>query len=284
MLAHAARPRQAASPAKPVLDLSGPKLRRALENLVGAAEPTGGVERCVTALALKSSLFAERFGSGRAGELTESGFLDLCAFITPVRRRLGAWLAANGFARMRRLLGELVDGSGDLDSRMAAFRAAFPDDRAHRWTRDLAAEVLHFTDPEGVPLMTRWVWDARIGTGVLREIWHADDVDAATIAVADDLATFATLGEELQGFLADNSVFRDLPLYVDLLTAHIYADYINDRGGTYLKADFTGRGDPMSHTRRLLGLDGVDSPTGRTRLKLIDGVAHMIGAPARLTS
>ena len=54
--------------------------------------------------------------------------------------------------------------------------------------------------------------------------------------------------------------------------------YINDRGGTYLKTDFGGKEDPMAHTRRLLGLDAVDTETGRTRLKLIDGTAHVLGA------
>ena len=37
--------------------------------------------------------------------------------------------------------------------------------------RDLAAEVLHVTAPDRYPLMCRWVWDAKVKTGVLREIW-----------------------------------------------------------------------------------------------------------------
>ena len=88
-------------PARPVLDLSGPKLRRAFENLVESAEDTGGVERYVGALALKASLFEEVLGKGQVGELTEPEFYDLAAFITPVRRRIGAWLGRNGFAAMR---------------------------------------------------------------------------------------------------------------------------------------------------------------------------------------
>ena len=98
--------------------------------------------------------------------------------------------------------------------------------------RDLAAEVLHFAAPERYPLMTRWMWDARVNTGVLREIWHGDDVDAVTHRrVGDGFATFVTLREELEEFLRGNGVFRDLPFYVDLLCAHVYAGYINDRGG-----------------------------------------------------
>ena len=53
-----ARSSTAAAP-RPVLDLSGPRLRAAFENLIELAEATGGVERYVGALALKASLFDE---------------------------------------------------------------------------------------------------------------------------------------------------------------------------------------------------------------------------------
>ena len=280
----------APAPARPVLDLSGPRLRQAFENLVECAEDTGGVERYVGALALKASLFEEVLGKGKVGELTEPEFYDLAAFVTPVRRRIGAWLGRNGFAAMRGRLVALLDGWSDLttvDQRLNAFVASFPADREHRWSRDLAAEVLHFTAPERYPLMTRWMWDARVNTGVLREIWHSDtNVEVGTLAVGDGFATFATLREELEGFLQANGVFRDLALYSDLLCAHVYAAYINDKGGQYLRADFCGgaKGDAMAHTRRLLGLDAVDTESGRTRLKLIDGEAYVLGEQRRLSS
>ena len=273
-----------------MLDLSGPKLRRAFENLVESAEDTGGVERYVGALALKASLFEEVLGKGQVAELTEAEFYDLAAFTTPVRRRIGAWLGRNGFAAMRGRLVALLDGWSDLgtaDQRIGAFVASFPADREHRWSRDLAAEVLHFTAPDRYPLMTRWMWDAKVNTGVLREIWHSDDnVEPGKIAVDDGFATFVTLREELEGFLQGNGVFRDLPFYTDLLCAHIYAAYINDRGGQYLHADFCGGGktDAMAHTRRMLGLDAVDTESGRTRLKLIDGEAYVLGEPRQLSS
>ncbi len=273
--------------AGPVLDLSGPRLRRAFENLVASAEQTGGVERYVSALALKSSLFQEVLGKGRVADMTEGEFLDLAAFITPARRRIAASLGESAFLSLRRRLVALLDGWAEVattDARLNAFVASFPDDRGHRWTRDLAAEVLHFVAPERYPLMTRWMWDARVGTGVLREIWFADDVDAARIEIADDFRTFTVLAGELAEFLAENGVFRDLPFYTDLLCAHVYAGYINDRGGQYLRSDFTSQGDPMAHTRRLLGLDAVDTESGRTRLKLIDGTAHVLGAPRALTA
>lgn len=275
------RTQPAEAPEGPVLDLSGPRLRRALDHLIDSAKPTGGVDRYVTALWLKASLFEELLGKGRVAELTETEFLDLCAFITPARRRVGALLGEIGFEALRARLVRLLDGWSDTataDARMAAFAEGFPHDKAHRWLPDLAAEVLHFTAPERYPLMTRWVWDARVGTGVLREVWFADDVTEARIDAPATLATFRVLSGELEGFLRGEGIWRDLPFFTDLLMAHVYAAYINDRGGDLMRADFATAADPMLHTRRMLGLDAVDTETGRTRLKLVDGTAHRLGA------
>lgn len=262
-----------------VLDLSGPRLRRAFEDLNTSAEPTGGVSRYITALNLKSALFQELLGESSVRDLTETAFLDIAAFVAPVRRRIAAAIAEDGFERIKLALVRLMEGAAldaRADERMAVFCAAFPPGKTHRWVRDLGAEALHFTHPERFPLMTRWVWDARVGTGALREIWHADDVDAAQIEAGDRQATFDTLSAEITGFLAGEGVYRDLPFATDLLLAHVYAGYINDRGGQYLRSDFTSEVDPMHHTRRMLGLDAVDTETGRTRLRLIDGSKHTL--------
>ena len=48
-----------------------------------------------------------------------------------VRRRIGPWLKDNGFETTRRLVAGLLDGAGtdtgDVDKRIAAFCAGFPD-------------------------------------------------------------------------------------------------------------------------------------------------------------
>ena len=72
-------------------------------------------------------------------------------------------------------------------------------------------------------------------------------------------------------------MFRDVLQYVDLLTAQVYAEYISEQGGSYLRADFATPEDPMLHTRRMLGLDVA--PDGRTKLKAADGDATIVDAP-----
>lgn len=259
------------------LELSGPRLVRALEELTAACEPQGGVERFVSALSLKAELFEETFGKGRVESLDEDSFNNICAFVAPARRRVGAWLEENGFAVMRTACVQLLHGWSDVtsaDTRLDAFRANFPDDRAHRWTRDLGAEILHFTAPEIYPLATRWMWDRKANTGVLREIWYAADLDSITLDVSDDFRTFHLLRHELEGFLSGNGVFRDLTMMTDLLSGQVYGDYVRGQGSAYLRADFSSPEDPMFYARRMLGLDGADAGHGRSRLKLAGGARH----------
>ena len=258
---------------RPRLELSGPKLKLALEALVSRAEELGGVEAYVEALRLKSTMFREALEK----ELELRQFRMLCAHMSTVRRRIGQYAQPHWFDEMSKRISALLSGAdtSSTDSRIASFCAAFPDDREHRWVRDLAAELLHYADPERYPLMTRWVWDARANTGVLREIWHDDNVDSISIDVPDGYVTFLVLREELAQYLATNGVFRDVLFYVDVLMAQVYAGYIGERGGTYLRTDFSTPEDPMLHTRRILGLDGVDA-NGRSRLKAADGRAEVV--------
>jgi hypothetical protein len=266
-------------PARPHLDLSGPRLRHALESLVAGADTHGGIERYMDALKLKSAVFSEALAGGRpdSRRLDVESFRPLCAFMPTVRRRIVPWLEEPSYTTLRRALEELLEPTNDTsgtDQRIARFCAVFPQDDRHRWARDLAAELLHNLEPERYPLMTRWVWDKEANTGVLREIWHGPDVDHMTIDARDDYATFLVLREEIAQFLSTNGVFRDVVQMVDMVCAQVYAEYICEQGGSYLRADFSAPEDPMQHTRRLLGLDGVRAADGRARFAAIDGEAR----------
>lgn len=271
------RPRNAATLARPSLELSGPVLVSAFEALVSGCEPQGGVERYIDALKLKTELFQTTLE--QADELQADALKGLCAFMASVRRRVGAHLEKPAFELMRsaivELLAEKADTTGTT-ARVQRFCDHFPADNKHRWVRDLAGEILHGADPQRYPLMSRWVWDAKANTGVIRELWYGDDVDNITIAVPDGYETYLMLREELSQFLTSNGVFNDVLFYVDLLCAQIYANYIGAQGSCYLRADFSTAEDPMQHTRRLLGLDGVKAGSQRTRLKTIDGQAFVL--------
>ena len=261
---------------RPVLELSGDALRMSFQTMIAGSEEHGGIERYVEAVKLKSAMFQQALADDAVENLELETFKGLCTFMSTVRRRVGPWLNEDAFAEMREALVVLLADNDNIDARIGQFCDGFPQDKKHRWVRDLAAEILHNTDPERVPLMNRWVWDAHANTGVIREIWHGDDVDHITIAVGDGYGTYLMLREEVSQFLSDNGFFRDLLHYVDILCAQVYAQYICEQGGSYLRADFTAPEDPMRHTRRLLGLDGVRPGSGRTRLKSIDGEAFVL--------
>jgi hypothetical protein len=224
---------------RPRLDLSGPKLAAVFETLVSRAEEHGGVEGYVAAVQLKSRMFQEALAE--FPEVDLATMKALCAHMATVRRRVGPYLEPRRFDALRGAVTRLLEGREDTsttDRRVTAFCATFPDDRDHRWVRDLAAELLHNVDPERYPMMSRWVWDARANSGVIREIWHALDVDHIVIDVPDRYETFLVLREELSQYLTANGVFRDVTDYVDLLTAQVYANYICEQGGNYLRTDF----------------------------------------------
>lgn len=262
----------AAVPPAVALELNGPVLSETLQNLIAACEADGGVERYVEALKFKISLFQDAFQN--AGEnLTPENFAKLCMFMPTVRRRIGDNLEGEKFTALLAAIKGLF-GEGDIDARIRAFQGKFPRDKRHRWTKDLATEILHNTDPELHPLMHRWVWDRKSNSGVIREMWFGD-VDAETLYVDDTYEVFLKLREELSGYLTENGIYSDVLYYVDLLCAQSYANYIAAQGGLYLKADFSSKEEPIVFTRRLLGLDGVAAKTNlNIAPSIIDGRAN----------
>ena len=261
---------------RPVLDLSADALRAGLQIMIKGSENHGGIEQYIDAVKLKSTMFRQALVENDVAELDLETFKGLCTFMATVRRRVSEWLNEDAFAVMHPRIVELFSDDDHIENRIGRFCDYFPNDKKHRWVKDLATELLHNADPERVPLMNRWVWDAKANTGVIREIWHAENVDHIKIPVGDGFGTYIMLREELSQFLSDNGFFRDVLFYVDVLCAQVYAQYICEQGVSYLRADFTAPEDPMQHTRRLLGLDGVQPGDGRTRLKSIDGEAFVL--------
>ena len=79
---------------RPVLHLSGPKLRAALERLVRSCEAQGGVEQFSAALKLKAGVFQDLLGDARARNLERVDFEALSVLMATVRRRIGLVLDA----------------------------------------------------------------------------------------------------------------------------------------------------------------------------------------------
>lgn len=266
---------------RPQLELSGPKLDAAFQALVAACEGAGGVERYCSALKFKSDLFKDAFEDGKHRALTADQFAKLCAFMPTVRRRIGTYVDDDQYPAFRDRMALLFEDQSP-DELLASFLIEFPDDKQHRWVKDLAAEILHNVNPERYPIMCRWVWDVSANTGVIREIWHGD-IDHVTLNIDDSYETLLMLREELSQYVSNSGIFRDVIWYVDLLCAQVYAEYISAQGGSYLRADFSSADDPALHLRRLLGLDGVRAKTNRPLAPSIDGSATAVEPKDLLT-
>lgn len=252
----------------PTLELSGVAIAHGLKLLWSNCEKSGGIETYVEALKLKQIAFKDIFSRSKIEMLEAREFAKISKFMPTIRRRIGPYVETEAFMHLKTALIGLVSPEHDankVDERIIAFCANFPDDKHHRWVRDLAAEVLHNTYPELYPLMTRWMWDLKANTGVIREIWHGD-IDKVMITVPDNYATFLQLRAELSEYLHKEGVYKDTIQYVDLLCTQIYADYVAAQGGSYLRADFSSAEDGIGYLLRLLGLDGVKAKVANDQI------------------
>ena len=260
----------------PVLHLDGKRLRTAFESMVDGAEKLGGIEVVVEGLGGKSLLFQRTFG-GNAENLLESEFLDACAFMPTVRRRIKSALGQFSFDSINKTVTKLLCDVSieNVDEKIETFETDLTGPSKFRWVRDFAAEILHYRDPDTFPLMTRWVWDFGSNSGVLREIWFSES-DTEILNIPHGVRTHLELRRELGEFLERLGVFKDPHFMIDILFAWIYSQYIGNQGGSFLKTDFSFAGTSFGYVFRMLGLDAALSSSGKSRLLLANGKRYCL--------
>ncbi|MEX2556010.1 MAG: hypothetical protein WEB06_10280 [Actinomycetota bacterium] len=135
-------------------------MREALEKIT-----PGELEAVAALCERKATLFhGVVHGAGR-GALDETALRTLFAHVFSVRRKTEALFASVDPERLGGLIRSLVDGTEPLLDRFNSFVGALDGfDPA----TDLAAEILHFTDPERFWPWARWMWDPSTDTGSLR--------------------------------------------------------------------------------------------------------------------
>lgn len=242
-----------------------------LSALRGAIAEAGGVEGLETfieALRSKHEVFAAIVAKG--DEIDAEDVRALGGLVFSVRRKLVTLMAERQ--------GALVDGvralvrpEVDVDSRLAAFADLAADDKKLRraiW--DFGAEILHFADPDAMPLTCRWVWDTSTTTGALREFIHANDT-LRSIPIGDSVGAIEGARRWFNEALAEEGFYRDLPFVTDLVWVQAYSDYARALSMSFGMIDnqFGGKQDPLELAVKLLG---IDSPEGR--LKGTDASLH----------
>jgi hypothetical protein len=242
------------------------RFRAHMTTLLEAARVDGGAETYVDNLGAKQRLFGELLGEDAIGSLDEAGLESLLEVVFTARRKLHPVVAEMGSGEMVAALRDLLHGRDPLADRMSGFIARLPirhgegreararAARLRRAAHDFAAEALHFLDPVRYPLMARWVWDDSTSSGALREF--VDNPDQANQLPLDTRPeTFEAARTWIAGEIEAQGVYRDVPLWVDLVEAAAYAHYFRSMTGGVLGSDFSRAGGPEENIKKLLGID-----------------------------
>ncbi|AOV16354.1 hypothetical protein BJI67_04075 [Acidihalobacter aeolianus] len=247
-------------------EIAGSKLKTLLEH----AEEVGGIERLIDSLEAKSLLFKTAFPVDRSTDwrLDAQAFDTVTGAIFPVRRKIAAIANLLGREKLTDELIKLVYGAGGLSDRMLTFAELVPEEskKERRAMRDFAAEILHFRDPDGVPLMTRWVWDESTASGALREFIRGND-GLPEIAIDSQPPTFQGARAWFAEMLAESGFYRGMPMLIDLLLAQAYSDYVKamSSGLGLAQAEFGNSHHPIELLVKLLGIDPKSGRGSKTR-------------------
>jgi len=246
------------------------------DSFVAQSAGAGGAAALIERLQAKQRSIASVLElSQQAAELDEVELLLDQVFTA--RRRLYPALEAAGAATVLAALAQLVRGALPVAGRLQAFVDAMPGtagmDRAsikaanklRRAAWDFAAELLHFSDPDKFPLMTRWVWDQSTQSGALREFIRGNDT-LKEIPLTNAPEMFEGARAWLVDQLRTEGIYRDLPLWIDLMLGQAYTNYLRSVAEGGLGADF-GRGTtPHEQLAKLLGVDDARR-AGLSRVK-----------------
>lgn len=162
-------------PASLPINLDKGLLKQSFYELEAAFEGQQGLAALVSSLAEKTASFRRLLLEDQQ-PLTDARMVHLVEQMFTARRKIWPVIEEQGAARVGEVMRDLLGGHGDLAQRMMRFEEALPaTGKAKRVIRDMGAELLHFSDPERYPLMTRWVWDQSTNSGAVREFIRGGD-------------------------------------------------------------------------------------------------------------
>jgi hypothetical protein len=242
-----------------------------LQQILSDAAELGGIESFVESLQKKSELFQNLFAESDANALDEQAIETLLDCVFTARRKLPQGMAIIGHARLSQAIVDLVASADALPERIQNFVDVFPEEnkKVRKAAWDFAAEILHFSNPEQYPLMSRWVWDAKAQSGALREFIRANDT-LPNIAIENTAEDFEAGRVWLSEQLNEAGFYRDVHFVVDLVMAQAYTDYVlaMSNGMGMMGSEFGAKMEPIEFVLKLLGIDATRKD-GKSRVKKI---------------
>jgi hypothetical protein len=255
------------------LALDAGLFRQHCSKLLETAAQDGGIESWLAALRAKQQAFAQIL---ERRPISPEDIEVLLGCVFTARRRLYPALERIGLARAAELLGDLPAGAAPPAQRVQNFADAMPSAngmeresvraaaKVRRAAWDFAAEALHFSDPERYPLMTRWVWDESTQSGALREFIRGNDA-MREIPFDNSPGLFEGARAWLAEHIAGEGIYRDVPLWIDLLQAQAYTAYFRSFTEGSLGADFARGVTPHEQLKKLLGIDAAPGVSPRVK-------------------
>ncbi len=136
-------------------------MRQALEKV--AAEE---LQKICAEVELKALWFQKKLSREALPSLASADYFSLLRRIFSARRKTDAIMKQFRPDDLRAWTWELLYGSDPTKSRFQTFVDKL-EPLEDNIRRDIASEILHFTDPERYWLWTRWMWDPKTRTGAL---------------------------------------------------------------------------------------------------------------------
>jgi len=254
------------APAELPVQFDEARFRSHMTTLLELARVDGGIEVYLASLESKQRQFAELLDAGAIDRLDDPGLEALLEMVFTARRKLHPVIAEMGRPATVAALRELLHGRKPVAERMTGFVARLPirdgegreararAARLRRAAHDFAAEALHFLDPLRYPLMARWVWDDSTSSGALREFVRDPD-QAHKLPLDNRPETFEAARSWMAGEIEAHGIYRDVPLWVDLVEAAAYTQYFRSMTGGVLGSDFSRTGGPEENLKKLLGIE-----------------------------
>ncbi|MEY2343070.1 hypothetical protein AB4090_13300 [Acidithiobacillus sp. IBUN Pt1247-S3] len=256
---------ESVAPAKLPIDLDVGLLKKSFYELEEALEGQQGLSELIAMLEEKGKVFRTIL-SGIEQGLDEEQMRALVESMFTARRKLWPTLQELGPQVVSSAIEDLLAGHGDLNQRMQRFQEAIPaQGKAQRALRDMAAELLHFMNPEAYPLMTRWVWDQGTSSGAVREFVRGGDY-ITDFPLGESPEMFEGVREWMRQGLSELGVYRDLPYLIDVLLAYQYSQYLRAMAEGFLRSDFGGQSDFIEQIHKLLGVE-TQRRMGGSRVK-----------------
>lgn len=219
----------------------------------------GGLAAAVMGLENKSRFIREAMQQ-REAIVEQEVWVEFLRPIFTARRKLHDLPAAINSDRLGKALGGLMDDSIDPVARLNEFceQIGFEESKKRRAVWNLGAEILHFSNPDVLPLMTHWVWDSSTMTGAYREFIRGNDT-MQSIPLEMDTTMYTAAIEVLTDLLRENGYYKDIPFLVDMVLAKAYGDYVRAISGGYgmIQAEFAAKSHPLDLDFHLLGLDAI---------------------------